>query len=324
MGGIGVTSATNTEGGRDLPARGCESPFMEAAVEVIATRKHMKIPTRWKAMSTVLVWLAIAGMSAGTTGSARTSAQKAVEEPRQPEVVTRTFDSDCSLIFFDADRLVLREASDVRTHARNAGCVSRFDRVDFSQETVIAVVLSTGWCRLPVGLRYRTLRDDTRRRYVLEVRYPVPKEPCRAQSRYELWIAVPALPQGYTVDFDIFGDEMSAGIQPSCNEAKGVASFRESTSVLRDPLSTRPPIPGAIPSHPNAMHSRPLEITEPRAVASRPRGCRPHELFDIRESPIVGVLQTTDTSSKCTSTDYLDGAGSRPLMLFVRHLQYAV
>lgn len=150
--------------------------------------------------------LAFAGMLAGTARSARTSVQAAVDEKGHLEVVTRTLDANCSLIFFSADRLVLRESADVRRHARNASCVPSFDRFDFSRETVIAIALSTEWCRTPVGLRYRVIRDDADRRYVLEVRYLAPREPCRAQSRYELWVAVPALPQGYTVDFDIAVD----------------------------------------------------------------------------------------------------------------------
>ena len=48
-----------------------------------------------------------------------------------------------------------------------------------------------------------------RRRYVLEVRYAAPREPCRALSRYDLWISTPKLEDGYAVELDVAPDTAS-------------------------------------------------------------------------------------------------------------------
>lgn len=160
--------------------------------------------------SSLFIALTLGAMLApGITGHDRSMGQ-AQEAPvagkARSELPTRRLDLACGLIFFDEQPAIIRSEADAIRSSFEPACRAAMRDIDFRDLTVIGVRVISGWCGVPRGLRYRTIRDDAARRYVLEVRFAEPGEPCRAMSTYNLWVAVPALPDDYDVDFDIAAD----------------------------------------------------------------------------------------------------------------------
>ena len=94
------------------------------------------------------------------------------------------------------DRRVFEK--EIRSDASRDFCLQKYEDLDFEDMDLIGVEISTGWCYRPQGLVHQLLVDHTLRQYQLHISYMDPGTPCRALSRYDLWIKTPELDPEYT------------------------------------------------------------------------------------------------------------------------------
>lgn len=107
---------------------------------------------------------------------------------------------------YPVERLVIKDAAAMKSLVRNDAsrewCLEHLKDVDFGKQSLVGIELHTGWCRNP-PLTYRVIKEAAKKKYLLSVLYELPKEPCRALDRYELWVLVPKLPAQYEVEFEV-------------------------------------------------------------------------------------------------------------------------
>jgi hypothetical protein len=91
----------------------------------------------------------------------------------------------------------------IRGDAGNDHCVKTYgNKVDFSKYSLLGIDVNSGYCRRPVGLEYKAVRDDATKTVTLQYSYAAPGGTCRALSSYDLWVTVPKIPEGYEVKFE--------------------------------------------------------------------------------------------------------------------------
>jgi len=126
----------------------------------------------------------------------------------QDTLTTVQFDmNSCIPLYFDDGTCVAasRETLDslIRKDGSEERCLEMLKEFDIEHFSLLGINLNSGSCRVPLGLGFVTTSVDREKKYVLEISYDQPVEPCRAMSSYDLWVIVPALPQGYEVEFII-------------------------------------------------------------------------------------------------------------------------
>jgi hypothetical protein len=149
----------------------------------------------------------------------KASADKSDVTPRGKNLVeleTQAFDMQGCMPLYHPNnsyKMVIRDGQTFQAHIRNdmsrEPCLKNLKPIDFDKYTLLGIELNSGWCRVPRGLTYKTLKDDAQKCYRFVVSYRLPVEPCRARSQYELWVLVPKLPPGYEVTFEV-NDELQA------------------------------------------------------------------------------------------------------------------
>lgn len=137
---------------------------------------------------------------------------RAVFKPNtaEGELEAREFDMKGCIALYHPKlnrQVVINDESALRSFIWNdrrfERCLADLKRVDLSKYTLLGVEINSGWCRRPLGLTHRVMKDESQKRYLLRVTYQSPGEPCRALSQYDLWVLVPKLPDGYKVDFEV-------------------------------------------------------------------------------------------------------------------------
>lgn len=137
------------------------------------------------------------------------SSQQTPSSADLPEVETRDFVMEGCVPFFRVEgrQLVIRESealrAAVRRDASRPRCLKTVESLDFNRHTLLGIQLNTGYCRKPVGLEYRLLKDEAQKRFLLLISYTEPVSSCRALSQYDLWVLAPKLPDGYEVRFAV-------------------------------------------------------------------------------------------------------------------------
>ena len=91
----------------------------------------------------------------------------------------------------------------IRSDMSRALCMEKLKDVDMENFSLLGINLNSGYCRVPAGLTFTTVKIVSEKKYILVVNYDVPIGTCRALSSYDLWVKVPSLPDGYTVEFFI-------------------------------------------------------------------------------------------------------------------------
>jgi len=92
----------------------------------------------------------------------------------------------------------------IRSDASRERCVKDLEKIDFTKHTLLGIEINSGYCRIPVGLEHKALKDETKKQYVVEISWLDPRgSTCRALSQYDLWLLVPKLPEGYEVKFEL-------------------------------------------------------------------------------------------------------------------------
>ena len=89
----------------------------------------------------------------------------------------------------------------IRKDASRESCLENLENIDFDRFSLLGMNINSGYCRRPLELRHQVFKDDFNQKYLLSITYKEPRGVCRAISSYDLWILVPKLPAGYTVDF---------------------------------------------------------------------------------------------------------------------------
>jgi hypothetical protein len=92
----------------------------------------------------------------------------------------------------------------IRSDASRDFCLKNLEKIDFAKHTLLGIEINSGYCRTPVGLEHKAVKDETKKQYVVEISYIDPRgSTCRALSEYDLWLLVPKLPEGFVVKFEV-------------------------------------------------------------------------------------------------------------------------
>lgn len=89
----------------------------------------------------------------------------------------------------------------IRKDASEEFCIERLKDFDIERFSLLGINLNSGYCRVPLGLAFTTVKVDFEKKYIFEISYDIPIVSCRALSSYDLWVKVPSVPNGYTVEF---------------------------------------------------------------------------------------------------------------------------
>ncbi len=130
--------------------------------------------------------------------------------PKQTPVFLETREIDlkgCVSLRFKAYQSVISDNDTflkaIRNDASRDRCLKDIEKIDFSRHTLLGVNINSGYCRRPVGLEYKTVKDEAKKLYTLQVSYAGPHGVCRAMSSYDLWVLVPKMPDGYEAVFEV-------------------------------------------------------------------------------------------------------------------------
>jgi hypothetical protein len=126
----------------------------------------------------------------------------------QDTLKTELFDmNSCVSIYFDQMTPVATSEEEMDQYIKETGnsehCIELLKDFDFDSYSLAGINLNSGSCRVPLNLNCTTVRLDGEKEYVVHVAFDVPIEPCCARSSYDLWVKVPALPDGYRIQFEI-------------------------------------------------------------------------------------------------------------------------
>ncbi|MEZ5429510.1 MAG: hypothetical protein R2747_24915 [Pyrinomonadaceae bacterium] len=154
----------------------------------------------------------ITAFSAIPTAATGDPENPVTDQVRPETLETREIEIGNCIQTISAKQFVITGEADYRRAIRNDAsrgrCLEETEKIDFTEESLLGVEFSSGYCRRPHGLSFQTIRDDSRKKYILSVSYTDPGgQVCRALSRYALWVLVPKLPAGYSVDFEITARE---------------------------------------------------------------------------------------------------------------------
>lgn len=89
-------------------------------------------------------------------------------------------------------------------------CREKLKSIDFTNQTLIGVVINSGACQRPPGLKYQLFKDSKHQKYVLKISYQKPEGLCRALSRYPLWLLAPNLVEQYPIEVEIASLDQSS------------------------------------------------------------------------------------------------------------------
>ena len=92
----------------------------------------------------------------------------------------------------------------IRNDMSRDDCLRHLEKIDFEKHTLVGLNINSGYCDVPVGLKYEVLKDDAAKQYLLNITYIDPQgSVCRAMSDYDFWLLVPKLPEKYEVKFEV-------------------------------------------------------------------------------------------------------------------------
>lgn len=128
---------------------------------------------------------------------------------KKPEMLeTRGIDlKGCIHTYFQRSYVIKDEETylkAIRNDASRPFCLKNVEKIDFNKHTLLGIEINSGYCRVPAGLTYKTIKDRAKKQYLLEISYLDPGYAiCRARSQYDLWVLVPKLPEDYKAAFEV-------------------------------------------------------------------------------------------------------------------------
>lgn len=91
----------------------------------------------------------------------------------------------------------------VRNDASRERCLKELEKIDFEKNRLYGVNINSGYCRVPVGLKFTANKDVENKFFVVNISYLKPNGVCRALSSYDLWVVLPKPPRDYGVRYEI-------------------------------------------------------------------------------------------------------------------------
>ena len=130
-------------------------------------------------------------------------------KPPQISLEISPYETEGCFIFFDKpsikDKAEFLKA--VRNDMSRRRCLEDLAEIDFQTHSLVNFFINSGHCRYPFGLKYAAFEDALNKKYLFEISYIKPNGPCRASSRYELWLLVPKIPNDYEIESEITARE---------------------------------------------------------------------------------------------------------------------
>jgi hypothetical protein len=125
----------------------------------------------------------------------------------QNKLETREFEmKDCIQTIYTKQFVIKDNESylkAIRNDASRAACLENLEKIDFDKHTLLGIDINSGYCGIPDGLKYQTVKDEAKKQYLVTISYTDPRGSlCRAMSQYDLWLLVPKLPDEYEVKFE--------------------------------------------------------------------------------------------------------------------------
>jgi hypothetical protein len=126
----------------------------------------------------------------------------------QHKLETRAFEMKDCIQMYRQNQFVITDnetyLKTIRSDASRDRCLKKLEKIDFSKHTLLGIEINSGYCEIPLGLTYQTVRDKAKKQYLVGISYLDPQGSfCRAYSQYDLWMLVPRLPEGYEVKFEV-------------------------------------------------------------------------------------------------------------------------
>lgn len=119
---------------------------------------------------------------------------------------TVSFEMNDCIQTYRQNRFVIKDTEtfvkSIRNDMGREKCVNDLEKIDFGKHTLLGIEINSGYCGMPI-LMYKAEKNPAEKRYILNIDYIAPETPCRALSRYDLWVLVPKLPEDYRVGFEI-------------------------------------------------------------------------------------------------------------------------
>lgn len=92
----------------------------------------------------------------------------------------------------------------VRSDASREYCSNKIEKVDFETHSLIGIAFNSGYCRRPTLLLFDVEKVESEKVFRLNVSYFDPMARiCRGLSKYDLWVVVPKIPDGFDVKFEV-------------------------------------------------------------------------------------------------------------------------
>lgn len=86
---------------------------------------------------------------------------------------------------------------------RRDWCLKNLEKIDFDKNSLVGVTIRSDYCRIPLGLEYKTVKDRAKNQYLLSISYLKPQSQCRRIGLYNLWVLMPKIPDSYEVKYEI-------------------------------------------------------------------------------------------------------------------------
>jgi hypothetical protein len=131
----------------------------------------------------------------------------AVSVTAQKSLETRQIDlKGCIQTIFNKQFVISNEKTfweTVRNDASRNWCRKNLKQIDFSKHTLLGIEINSGYCWTPLGLEFQTVKDQSKKQYLVNISSIKPDGVCRALSQYDLWLLVPKLSEDYDMKFEI-------------------------------------------------------------------------------------------------------------------------
>lgn len=137
---------------------------------------------------------------------------------------TRAIDLKGCIRIYGQNQFVIKDnetyLKEMRDDMSRDRCLKNLEKIDFDKHTLLGIDINSGYCGIPAGLRYETVKDTENKQYLFNISYIDPRgQVCRAMSEYDLWALVPKLPAGYEVKFQV------VAVQPEDFDKTSVAEI---------------------------------------------------------------------------------------------------
>ncbi|HEX8422798.1 MAG TPA: hypothetical protein VF634_05265 [Pyrinomonadaceae bacterium] len=125
-----------------------------------------------------------------------------------PEIIeTRPIDIKGCIKDSRSGQFVIKDADSfqkaIRADASRDWCLKNLESIDFTKHSLLGISLVTDYCNRPHGLAHRLIKDTATKKYLFDISYDTPRGVCRRMGYWDVWVAVPKIPDDYEVSFKV-------------------------------------------------------------------------------------------------------------------------